>query len=64
MAEKKRKKKRDAIYRKGVNAEFHKETGSAFTGGGSAAYQPRDSGSAKPGRGLDGKKEAKKSMRA
>ncbi len=64
MAEKKRKKKRDAIYRKGVNAEFHKETGSAFTGGGSAAYQPRDSGSAKPGRGLDGKKQAKKSMRA
>ena len=51
MAEKKGKKKQDTVYRKEVNAEFRKGAGNAFTGGGSAAYQPRDADIKKPGHG-------------
>ena len=51
MAEKKEKKKQDTACRKEVNAEFRK--GAAFTGGGNAAYQPRDANVGKPGHGSD-----------
>ena len=64
MAEKKGKKKQDTVYRKEANAEFHKGADNAFTGGGSAAYQPRDSGTGKPGRGSGGKRQTEKSMKA
>ena len=64
MAEKKGKKKQDTAYRKEANAEFHKGAGNAFTGGGNAAYQPRDSGIGKPGRGSGGKRQTEKSMQA
>ena len=64
MAEKKGKKKQDAAYRKEANAKFHKGADNAFTGGGNAAYQPRDSGTGKPGRGSGGKRQAEKSMQA
>ena len=64
MAEKKGKKRQDTVYRKEANAEFHKGAGNAFTGGGSAAYQPRDSGIGKPGRGSGGKRQTEKSMQA
>lgn len=49
MAEKKGKKKQDTAYRKEVNAEFRKGAENVFTGGGSAAYQPRDADTKKPG---------------
>ena len=64
MAEKKRKKKQDTAYRKESNAKFHKGADNAFTGGGNASYQPRDSGTGKPGRGSGGKWQAEKSMQA
>ena len=64
MAEKKGKKKQDTVYRKEANAEFHKGADNAFTGGGNAAYQPRDSGTGKPGRGSGGKRQTEKSMQA
>ena len=64
MAEKKGKKKQDTAYRKEANAEFQKGAGNAFTGGGNAAYQPRDSGTGKPGRGAGGKRQTQKSMQA
>lgn len=64
MAEKKRKKKQDTAYRKESNAKFHKGADNAFTGGGNAAYQPRDSGIGKPGRGSGGKRQTEKSMQA
>ena len=64
MAEKKGKKKQDTAYRKEANAEFHKGADNAFTGGGNAAYQPRDSGIGKPGRSSGGKRQTEKSMQA
>ena len=64
MAEKKGKKKQDTAYRKDVNAEFHKGAGNAFTGGGNAAYQPRDSGTGKLGRSSGGKRQKEKNMQA
>ena len=64
MAEKKRKKKQDTAYRKESNAKFHKGADNAFTGGGNAAYQPRDSGTGKSGRGSGGKRQTEKSMQA
>ena len=62
MAEKKEKKKQDTACRKEVNAEFRK--GAAFTGGGNAAYQPRDANVGKPGHGSAGKRQTEKSMQA
>ncbi len=64
MAEKKGKKKQNTVYRKEANTEFHKGADNAFTGGGNASYQPRDSGTGKPGRGSGGKWQAEKSMQA
>lgn len=64
MAEKKGKNRQDTAYRKEANAEFHKGESNTFTGGGSAAYQPRDSGIGKPGRGSGGKRQTEKSMQA
>ena len=64
MAEKKGKKKQDTAYRKEVNAEFRKGADNAFTGGGSAAYQPRDADTKKPGHSSAGKKQAEKGMQA
>lgn len=64
MAEKKGKKKQDTAYRKEVNAEFRKGAGNAFTGGGSAAYQPRDADTKKPGHGSAGKRQAEKVTQA
>ena len=64
MAEKKGKKKQDTVYRKEVNAEFRKGADNAFTGGGSAAYQPRDADTKKPGHGSAGKRQAEKGMQA
>ena len=64
MAEKKGKKKQNTVYRKEANTEFHKGADNAFTGGGNASYQPRDSGTGKPGRGSDGKRQTEKSMQA
>ena len=60
MAEKKGKKKQDTAYCKEVNAEFRKGTENAFTSGGSAAYQPRDADTKKPGHGSAGKRQAEK----
>lgn len=62
MAEKKGKKKQSAAYRKETNTDFHKEAGSAFTGGGNAAYQPRDANTAKAGQTAGRKKQAADSM--
>ena len=64
MAEKKGKKKQDTAYRKEANAEFRKGTENAFTGGGSAAYQPRDADTKKPGHGSAGKRQAEKVTQA
>ena len=64
MAEKKGKKKQDTAYRKEVNAEFRKGADNAFTGGGSAAYQPRDADIKKPGHGSAGKRQAEKVTQA
>ncbi len=64
MAEKKGKKKQDTVYRKEANAEFHKGADNAFTGGGNAAYQPRDADTKKPGHSSAGKKQAEKGMQA
>ena len=64
MAEKKGKKKQDTAYRKEANAEFQKGADNAFTGGGNAAYQPRDSGTGKSGRSSVGKRQTEKSMQA
>ncbi len=64
MAEKKGKKKQDTVYRKEANTEFHTGAHNAFTGGGNAAYQPRDSGIGKPGHGSGGKRQTEKSMQA
>ena len=57
-------KKKDTVYRKEVNKEFHKVADNAFTGGGNAAYQPRDSGIGKPAHGSGGKRQTEKSMQA
>ena len=62
MAEKKGKKKQNTVYRKEANTEFQKGAGNAFTGGGSAAYQPRDSGTGRAGRSAGRKKQTEKSM--
>ena len=64
MAEKKGKRKQDTAYCKEANTEFHTGAHNAFTGGGNAAYQPRDSGIGKPGHGLCGKRQTEKSMQA
>ena len=64
MAEKKGKKKQNTVYRKEANTEFQKGAGNAFTGGGSAAYQPRDSGTGRAGRSAGRKKQTEKSMQA
>ena len=64
MAEKKGKKKQDTAYCKEANTEFHTGAHNAFTGGGNAAYQPRDSGIGKPGHGSGGKRQTEKSMQA
>lgn len=64
MAEKKGKKKQDTAYCKEVNAEFRKGTENAFTSGGSAAYQPRDADTKKPGHGSAGKRQAEKGVQA
>ena len=64
MAEKEGKKKQNTVYRKEANTEFHKGADNAFTGGGNASYQPRNSGTGKPGRGSGGKWQAEKSMQA
>lgn len=64
MAEKKGKKKQDTAYRKEVNAEFRKGADNAFTGGGSAAYQPRGADTKKPGHGSAGKRQAEKVTQA
>ena len=64
MAEKKGKRKQDTAYCKEANTEFHTGAHNAFTGGGNAAYQPRDSGIGKPGHGLGGKRQTEKSMQA
>lgn len=64
MAEKKGKRKQDTVYRKEANTEFHTGAHNAFTGGGNAAYQPRDSGIGKPGHGSGGKRQTEKSIQA
>ncbi|HBF9366823.1 TPA: peptidoglycan DD-metalloendopeptidase family protein [Clostridioides difficile] len=64
MSEKKGKKKQDTAYRKEATAAFHKGESNIFMGGGNASYQPRDSGTGKPGRGSGGKWQAEKSMQA
>ena len=64
MAERKGKKKQNTVYRKEANTEFQKGAGNAFTGGGSAAYQPRDSGTGRAGQSAGRKKQAEKSMQA
>ena len=64
MSEKKGKKKQDTAYRKEATAAFHKGESNIFMGGGNASYQPRDSGTGKPGRDSGGKWQAEKSMQA
>ena len=64
MAEKKGKKKQNTVYRKEANTEFQKGAGNSFTGGGSAAYQPRDANTGKTGQSAGRKKQTEKSMQA
>ena len=52
------KKTKNTVYQKKADSEFRKENGNAFTGGGSAAYQPRDADTKKPGHGSAGKRQA------
>ena len=47
-----------------IRGEFQKGAGNAFTGGGSAAYQPRDANTGKPGQNMGRKKQTEKSMQA
>ena len=61
---KEREEKQDTAYRKEVNAEFRKGAENVFTGGGSAAYQPRDADTKKPGHGSTGKRQAEKVTQA
>ena len=58
------KKTKNTAYQKKAGSEFQKGADNAFTGGGNAAYQPRDSGTGKPGRGSGGKRQTEKSMQA
>ena len=58
------KKTKNAAYQKKAGSEFQKGDDNAFTGGGNAAYQPRDSGTGKPGCGSDSKGQMEKSMQA
>ncbi len=58
------KKTKNAACQIKAGSEFQKGAGNAFTVGGNAAYQPRDSGIGKPGRGSGGKRQTEKSMQA
>ena len=62
MAGKNGKKKQDAACRKEADTEFRKENDGAFTGGGNAAYQPRDADDAKTGRSAGRKKQTADTM--
>lgn len=57
-------KKKNTAYQKKAVSEFQKGAGNAFTGGGSAAYQPRDANTGKPGQNMGRKKQAERSMQA
>ena len=57
-------KKKDTVYQKKAGSEFHKGTDNAFTGGGSAAYQPRDANARKAEQNTGRKKKAEKGMQA
>ncbi len=58
------KKRKNTAYQKKAGSEFQKGTGNAFTGGGSAAYQPRDANTGKAGQSAGRKKRTEKSMQA
>ena len=62
MAGKNGKKKQDAACRKGADTEFRKKNDGVFTGGGNAAYQPRDADDAKTGRSAGRKKQTADTM--
>ena len=57
-------KKKNTAYQKKAVSEFQKGAGNAFTGGGSAAYQPRDANTGKTGQSAGRKKQTEKSMQA
>lgn len=57
-----KKKKRNAAHYKKANADFHKESSSAFTGSGNDVYQPGNANAAKTGRIEGGKKLIDKSI--
>ncbi|MDO4308541.1 MAG: peptidoglycan DD-metalloendopeptidase family protein [Eubacteriales bacterium] len=54
------KKGKNTAYQKKAGSEFRKGAGNAFTGGGSAAYQPRDANAGKDGQSVDRKKHTEK----
>lgn len=58
------KKRKNTAYQKKAGSEFQKGVGNAFIGGGSAAYQPRDANTGKPGQNTGRKKQTEKSMQA
>ncbi|NBI05061.1 peptidase, partial [bacterium C-53] len=58
------KKRKNTAYQKKAGSEFQKGVGNAFTGGGSAAYQPRDANTGKTGQSAGRKKQTEKSMQA
>ena len=58
------KKRKNTAYQKKAGSEFQKGAGNAFIGGGSAAYQPRDANTGKPGQNTGRKKQTEKSMQA
>ena len=58
------KKRKNTAYQKKAGSEFQKGAGNAFIGGGSAAYQPRDANTGKPGQNTRRKKQTEKSMQA
>lgn len=57
-------KKKNTAYQKKAVSEFQKGAGNVFTGGGSAAYQPRDANAGKPGQNTGRKKQTEKGMQA
>jgi len=57
-------KKNNTAYQKKADSEFYKGTDNAFTGGGGAAYQPRDANVGKAEQDTGRKKQAEKGMQA
>ena len=57
-------KKKNIAYQRKAGSEFQKGTDNVFTGGGNAAYQPRDANTGKAGQSAGRNKQTEKSMQA